>query len=268
MKYTLLAAVFCIGLLAWYHLPDPLPPDTPRVPAGRSVDDTNDGPERFAVSANDCEDFIGTVEWKQLGDIYAGMSDAALCDFVQAPDLAKLDGINVDPAAAETLLNRWFSQHDQRSQLAAVPDLRYYLDPQAIGALRGLSTAELVDKVNNERSPEAAYLLAEKYQEDEQTYVMLMLSAASYAQKPGPLLNAINGCCKWSPNDAEAERSAAIKREALTMIARQMQLPEAAGWPQHDLDSELEAAVLAQRAAYVQELNQYSLEAFGEEWVR
>jgi hypothetical protein len=97
---------------------------------------------------------------------------------------------------------------------------------------------------------------------------MLMLSAASYAQKPGPLISAINGCCSWAPDDAAGERAAAIKREALIMIAREMDLPEASQWQEYDLDPDIEADVLVQRAAYVKELNQYSMEAFGEEWVK
>ena len=269
MKYTVLAAIFCIGLLAWYHYPDPSPPVEPRVPAEEEPGPYPPGPQRNAASTSACASFHGTVEWQQLQKTYAGMSDAALCEFVHAPDLAKLDGVNVNPEAAENLLAHLLSQHDdENSHLAAVPDLRYYLDPQAIEALRGLTAAQLIDKINDERSPEAAYLLAQKYHEDEQTFVMLMLSAASYAQKPGPLLDAINGCCSWTPNDAQGERAAAIKREALIMIAREMNLPEASDWPEFDLDPAIEAEVLAQRAAYVQELNQYSLEAFGEEWVK
>ena len=52
------------------------------------------------------------------------------------------------------------------------------------------------------------------------------------------------------------------------MIAREMDLPEASEWQEYDLDPEIEVDVLEQRAAYVQELNQYSMEAFGEEWVK
>jgi hypothetical protein len=183
--------------------------------------------------------------------------------------MAKLDGVNVDPLAAERLLNRLMSEHaDEHAHLADVPDLRYYLDPQAIETMRGLTQVQLLDKINNERSPEAAFALAQKFHDDEQAYVMLMLSAASYAQKPGPLLSAINGCCSWAPDDADGKRAAAIKREALVMIAREMDLPEASEWQEYDLDPEIEVDVLEQRAAYVQELNQYSMEAFGEEWVK
>lgn len=171
--------------------------------------------------------------------------------------------------AAEALLNRLFAEGDENSdQFVNVPDLRYYLDPQAIELMRGLSESELVDRINNGRSAEAAYWLGQNYQEDEQTYVMLMLSAASYSQKPGPLLNAINGCCSYSPDDPASKRAADIKREALVMIAREMNLPEAADWREYELDADIEAEVLAQRAAYVEELNQYSREAFGEDWVK
>jgi hypothetical protein len=97
---------------------------------------------------------------------------------------------------------------------------------------------------------------------------MLMLSAASYAQKPGPLYEAINGCCSYSLDDPASKRVADIKREALIMIAREVNLPDAANWPEFELDPDIEAEVLAQRAAYVAELNQYSIEAYGEEWVK
>ena len=269
MKYTVLAAIFCISLVAWYHYPDSMPPAESRTPVETVPGPAVTGPTRLAAAPKACAEFVGSEEWEQLKNIYAGMSDAALCDFVHAPDLAKLAGVNVNPVAAEDLLNQLLSQHDDdNSHLADVPDLRYYLDPQAIEALRGLSAQQLIDKINAERSAEAAFLLAQRYHQDEQTYVMLMLSAASYAQKPGPLLDAINGCCSWTPNDAEGQRAAAIKREALIMIAREMNLPEASDWPEFELDPEIEAEVLAQRAAYVQELNQYSLEAFGEEWIK
>lgn len=269
MKYAALAAIFCIGLFAWYNYPDASPPAQPAAPAGQPPEGGPTGPQRVAARQLQCADFAGTVEWRQLKAIYQGMSDAALCDFVHAPELAKLDGINVNPQEVDKLLNRLINQYDdESSHLANVPDLRYYLDPQAIASMRGLSASELIDKINSERSPEAAFLLAQKYHEDEQTYVMLMLSAASYAQKPGPLLNAINGCCSWTPNDTEGERAAAIKREALIMIARQLELPETGDWPEFDLDPDIEAEVLAQRAAYVEELNQYSMEAFGEEWIK
>lgn len=269
MKYAALAAMFCIGLFAWYHYPDPSPPAKVAPPAKQQHRLTRTEPQRVAAEQQPCASFQGTVEWQQLQAIYQGMNDAALCDFVLAPDLAKLDGVNVNPQEVDKLLNGLFDQHDdESSHLVQVPDLRYYLDPQAIEAMRGLTEHQLIAKVNNERSPEAAFLLAQKYQEDEQTYVMLMLSAASYAQKPGPLLNAINGCCSWTPDDIEAERAAAIKREALILIAREMELPEASDWPEFGLDPAIEAEVLAQRAAYVEELNQYSMEAFGEEWIK
>lgn len=270
MKYAALAAMFCIGLFAWYNYPDPSPPAETAAPAEQQQPDlTRPEPLRFAAEQQPCAEFQGSFEWQQLKAIYQGMSDAALCDFVLAPDLAKLNGINVNPQEVDKLLNRLLDQHDDdNSHLAHVPDLRYYLDPQAIDSMRGLAERQLIDKVNDERSPEAAFLLAQKYHEDEQTYVMLMLSAASYAQKPGPLLNAINGCCSWTPNDIEGERAAAIKREALILIARELELPETGDWPEFDLDPDIEAAVLAQRDAYVEELNQYSMEAFGEEWIQ
>jgi hypothetical protein len=269
MKYAAIAAIFCIGLLAWYNTPNPSPPVESQAPVERESTNAAAGPQHLAAAGHDCTEFLHTVEWRQLKATYAGMSDTALCDFVHAPDIAKLEGINVNPRPAEDLLSRLLNQHDdENSHLADVPDLRYYLDPQAVAALRGLTATQLIDKINTERSAEAAFLLAQKYHEDEQTYVMLMLSAASYAQKPGPLLNANNGCCSWTPGDAEGERAAAIKREALTMIAREMNLPEAGQWREYDLDPELEAAVLEQHAAYVQELNQYSMEAFGEEWIQ
>lgn len=268
MKYTALAAVCCIGFLAWYSYPDSSPPVETTRPANSQPEATA-GPQRFASVAPECADFLDSEEWQQLRDIYSGMSDAALCDFVLEPDNAKLEGVDVNPLAAEMLLRKLMSEHkDENAQLADVPDLRYYLDPQAIQSMRGLTQAQLLDRINNERSAEAAYVLAQKFHQDEQTYVMLMLSAASYAQKPGPLLNAINGCCSWAPDDAEGQRAAAIKREALIMIAREMDLPEAEDWQDHELDPGIEADVLQQRAVYVQELNQYSMEAFGEEWVK
>lgn len=268
MKYIALAAVLSIGFLAWYSYPDSSPPSKTTAPA-EPLSEATVGPQRLATEEHECADFVGTEEWQQLKEIYAGMSDAALCGFVLEPDLAKLDGINVNPLAAESLLNRLMNKHDdEHAHLADVPDLRYYLDPQAIETMRGLTQAQLLDKINNERSPEAAFALAQRFHEDEQTYVMLMLSAASYAQKPGPLLSAINGCCSWAPDDVEGERAAAIKREALIMIAREMELPEASEWQDYDLDPDIEADVLEQRAAYVQDLNQYSMEAFGEEWIQ
>ena len=111
-------------------------------------------------------------------------------------------------------------------------------------------------------------MLTLHYQEDEQSYVMLMLSAASYAQKPGPLFAAINGCCSYSLDDPASQRAADIKREALVMIARELNLPDAESWPVFELDPDIEAEVLGQRAAYVDEINQYSMEAFGEGWVK
>lgn len=269
MKYAVFAVIFCIGLAAWYlqderpaavHAPKPVQPSTDLTPSGR---------QRLAVGDLPCAEFVAGKEWQQLKAVYAGMSDADLCSFVRAPEVSKLDGVNVNPQAAEVLLNELLNEPDDDSaQLANVPDLRYYLDPQAIESIRGLGAAQLVAKINAERSPEAAYLLAQRYHEDEKTYLMLMLSAASYSQKPGPLLNAINGCCSWTPNDAAGERAAAIRREALIMIARELNLPEARDWREFDLDPEIEAEVLAQRAAFVAELNQYSMEAFGEEWIQ
>ncbi len=157
---------------------------------------------------------------------------------------------------------------ETNDHLANVPDLRYYLDAQVIESMRDLSEAELLDKINNERSAEAAYWLAQSYQSNEQSYVMLMLSAASYAQKPGPLLDAINGCCGYTPGDAAGRRRATIKREALVMIARDLKLPEADNWPVFEIDPDIHDEVMAQREQYIAELNQYSFEAFGEEWVK
>ena len=268
MKYIALAAVCCIGFLAWYSNPNSTSPPNRDLPVELSTEES-DEPQRFAAIRHECADFLGTEEWQQLHEIYVGMSDAALCDFVLEPNTAKLDGIDVDPLAAEALLKQLLSKHDdQNAHLADVPDLRYYLDPQAIASMHALTQAQLIDKINNERSPEAAFALAQRFHEDEQTYVMLMLSAASYAQKPGPLLSAINGCCSWTEDDAVGKRAAAVKREALILIAREMELPEAGDWQDYDLDPDIEADVLAQRSVFVQELNQYSMEAFGEEWIK
>jgi hypothetical protein len=269
MKYAALAVIFCIGLIAWYKQQDRPPPIDKPAPVQQSPDLPPSGPQRLAASTIACGAFAGTAEWRQLKAIFVGMSDAALCSYIRAPDMARLAGVNADPQAVENLLNGLLDQHDdENSDRATVPDLRYYLDPQAIDVLRGLSATQLIDRINNERSPEAAYLLAQQYQADEQTYVMLMLIAASYAQKPGPLLSAINGCCGWATDDAAGERAAAIRREALIMIAREMNLPETRDWYESDLDPDIEAEVLAQRAAYVQELNQHSIDAFGEEWIK
>lgn len=274
MKITALLAMLGIGFLAWYHYPEPLPDPAavspvPAAPAPAPSVPAADGPERAVMFDQRCDQFVGTAAWQDLGEIYPGMTPTELCDFVHVPDLAKIADQEINAEAVQSLLNRLMREGNASSDhLADVPDLRYYLDPQAVASMQGLSQAQLIDKINNERSPEAAYWLAHSYFDDEQTFVMLMMSAASYAQKPGPLLNAINGCCSYTPDDVDGKRAADIKREALIMIAREMNLPEAGDWLEYDLDADIEADVLAQRATYVDELNQYSIEAFGEEWIQ
>ena len=151
---------------------------------------------------------------------------------------------------------------------ADVPDLRYYLNPHVIASMRDLSQDELLRRVNEEKSPEAAYGLAMRYHAEQESYVMLMLVAAGYAQKPGPLLDAMNGCCGYAPGDSEAQRAATIKLEALRLLARQLHLPEAASWPGIPLDPDIAEAVRAQRAVYVDELNRSAMAANGERWVK
>lgn len=272
MKITALVVLLCIALLAWYHYPDP--PNAAIAepsPAGTTpaLPEPDAGPERVADAAEQCAELLGTPEWDDLHKVYPGMSDDALCDFVVAPDIAKLQNVNINPEAIEDLLNRLMAEGSTDDQyFSEVPDLRYYLDPQAVELLRGLSNEQLVDKVNNQRSAEAAYLLAYNQLEDEQTFVTLMLIAASYSRKPGLMINAINGCCSYSPDNRDEERAAAIKRQALSMIARELGLPEAQQWPDLSPTDEMTAEVLEQRAAYVEELNRYSLQAYGEEWLK
>lgn len=238
MRITALVIILCISFLAWYSNPNPPPEAEPKLPVPAPAESiTSEAiPERVAV----------------LEDPW--------------PVLASTD---IDRGAAQAMLNRILAEGDENDDyMADVPDLRYYLDPQSIELMRGLSESELVDKINNERSAEAAYWLAMHYQEDEQTYVMLMLSAASYAHKPGPLYEAINGCCSYSLDDPASKRAADIKREALIMIARELNLPDTAHWPEFELDPDIEIEVLTQRSVYVEELNQYSMEAYGEDWVQ
>ena len=226
-------------------------------------------PERLVVLEDPCPVVDRSRDWEDMKAIFPGLSDAELCEFVVEPDYIQLASMKINREAAQAVLNRFLAEGDENDDyMADVPDLRYYLDPQAIELMRGLSEGELIDKINDERSPEAAYWLALHYQEDEQTYVMLMLSAASYAHKPGPLYEAINGCCSFSLDDPSSKRAADIKREALIMIARELNLPDTAHWPEFERDPDIEADVLAQRAAYVEDINQYSMEAYGEEWVK
>jgi hypothetical protein len=238
MRIIALISILCIGFLAWYSYPNP-PPE---------ADSQSQSPAPAPAPAK-------SIANKAEPERVAVIEDRSSA-FERSPDA---EGF-------ETIFDVMRVQNDD--YLAVVPDLRFYLDPQAIELMRGLSEAELVDKINNERSAEAAYWLALHYQEDEQTYVMLMLSAASYAKKPGPLFEAINGCCSYSLDDPDSIRAANIKREALVMIARELNLPDAEGWPEFELDPDIEAEVFAQRAAYIEEINQYSMEAFGEGWVK
>ena len=158
--------------------------------------------------------------------------------------------------------------YDDNDGLADVPDLRYYLDPQAVEVMRGLSEQQLVDKINQERSAEAAYWLAGHYREDEATHTSLMLIAAAYSRKSGLLIDAINGCCAWTPGDSAGERAANIRRQALSMIAKELGLPEAQQWPDLSPAEEMTAEVLEQREAYVAEINRHSIAAHGEEWIK
>jgi hypothetical protein len=273
MRITALISILCIGFLAWYSYPKPPPDIDSKLPApslapAESI--TNEAkPERVAVLEDPCPVVDRSRDWEDVKAIFPGMSDAELCEFIVAPDYTKFASMEVNRGAAQAMLNRFLAAGDDNEDyMAVVPDLRYYLDPQAIELMRGFSEGELIDKINNERSAEAAYWLALHYQEDEQTYVALMLNAASYAQKPGPLFEAINGCCSYSLDDPASKRAADIKREALVMIARELNLPDAARWPEFELDPDIEAEVLAQRAVYVEQINQYSVQAFGEDWVK
>ena len=271
MRITALISILCIGFLAWYSYPNAPPEAEPksRTPAPAESIANEAEAERVAVLEDSCPAVARSTDWEDMQAIFPGMSDAELCEFVVAPDYTKFASMEIDREAAQAMLNRMLAEgDDNQDYMAHVPDLRFYLDPQAIELMRGLSEGELIDKINNERSAEAAYWLAMHYQEDEQSYVMLMLSAASYAQKPGPLFEAINGCCSYSLDDPASKRTADIKREALVMIARELNLPDAENWPVFELDADIEAEVLAQRAAYVEEINQYSMQAFGEDWVK
>ena len=194
------------------------------------------------------------------------MSEAQLCDYLKAPHLSKLQGTNVNAEAIEEFLNSLMA--DGGGEYGNVPDLRYYLDPQAVAAMHGLHEEQLVAKINNEHSAEAAYWLAQHHSHDAQTYTMLMLIAASYAKKSGLLLHAMNGCCSWTPGDAAGERAATIKSHALRMIVKELGLPEAQDWLDLESSDEIFAAVLERRDAYVAELNEYSTEAHGEAWIK
>lgn len=272
MKITAFVVILCISVLTWYNYPDPPPAlsNEPPPPISEpAVTEDAAGPVRVVAKPNNCAKYEASEAWYELQKIYPDMSADELCEFVMAPNSANIDRHAADLDTAWDFINRILSEADESNDhMAEVPDLRYYLDPQAIEAMRQLSISELIDKVNIERSAEAAYWLAHHYLNDEQTYLKLMLSAASYAQKPGPLLNAINGCCAYTPGDLLAKREADIKREALIMIARETNLPEATDWPEVELDADIEAEVLAQRATYVEELNVFSVQAVGEEWVK
>lgn len=269
MRITALVIILCISFLAWYSNSNPPPEAESHLPAPVESVASDAGPERLAAISDPCPVVDRSRDWEDLKAILPGMSDAELCEFIVAADFTNLANMEINREAARATLNRFLAEGDESNDyMAVVPDLRYYLDPQAIESMRGLSEGELIDKINTERSAEAAYWLAMHYQENEQTYVMLMLSAASYAQKPGPLFEAINGCCSYSLDNPASKRAADIKREALVLIAREMNLPDAAHWPEFELDTDIEAEVLAQRAAYVDQLNQYSREAYGEDWVK
>ncbi len=273
MRITALVIVLCIGFLGWYSYPDsplkadakpPAPTATPTEPAPSET-----ALARLENTEDPCPIADRSRDWEDFKKVVPEMTDAELCEFIIAPDYTKFATMEINREAAQAMLNRFLAEGDESgAYMADVPDLRYYLDPQAIELMRGLSDAELIDKINNEQSAEAAYWLAVNYQENEQTYVALMLNAASYARKPGPLYEAINGCCSYSLDDPASKRAADIKREALVMIARELNLPDTAYWPEFELDPDIEAEVLAQRAAYVDEINQYSKQAFGEDWIK
>ena len=200
---------------------------------------------------------------------FPGMTETALCDYMLAPDIAKLQGVNVNPEAIDDYLNSLITEtYDDNDALADVPDLRYYLDPQAVELMRDLSEQQLIDKINQERSAEAAYWLASHYHDDEARHTSLMLIATAYSQKSGLLIDAINGCCSWTPGDSAGERAAYIRRQALSLIAKELGLPEAQLWPDLAPTEEITADVLEQREAYIAEINEHSIDAHGEEWIK
>lgn len=278
MKITALVILFGIGFMAWYHYPDPSPDPATKVmppvasPAPSIDIKTQPKPaaseQQFVYDEEFCEEFKQSPHWSYMQRAYPGMSEAQLCDYLQAPHISKLQGIEVNPEAVGELLESIMAANAASGDYGNVPDLRYYLDPQAVAAMHGLSQQQLVDKINNERSAEAAYWLAQHYYADEQTFTMLMLTAASYSKKPGLILHAMNGCCSWTTGNTAEQRAASIKREALSMIAKELGLPEAQRWPEISPADEIEAEVLEQRAAYVAEMNQYSIEAHGEAWIK
>jgi hypothetical protein len=272
MKITALVILLGIAFLAWYHFPDPpsgpvtstsQPAAVPSAPGPAS------GAPRLASDDALCRELVESAEWSFMQNAFPGMNDAALCDYMLVPDIAKLQGINVNPEAIDDYLNSLITEtHDDNDLFAEVPDLRYYLDPQAVESMRDLTDRQLIDKINNERSAEAAYLLGSRYHEDEATHTSLMLIAAAYSRKSGLLIDAINGCCGWTPGDNAGQRAAAIRREALRIIAKELGLPEAQQWPELSPTDEMTAEVLEQREAYVAEINRHSIDAHGEEWVR
>ena len=272
MKITALVILLGIAFLAWYHYPDPPASPAPAIapPAAvPSAPDAENSPQRFAANDEACREFARSTEWPFMQDAFPDMDDAALCDFLLMPDVTKLQGTNVNPAAIDKYLQSLITEtYDDNDALADVPDLRYYLDPQAVELMRDLSEQQLIDKINQERSAEAAYWLAGHYHEDEATHTSLMLIAAAYSQKSGLLIDAINGCCGWTPGDVAGERAAYIRRQALSMIAKELGLPEAQQWPDLGPTDEITTEVLEQREAYIAEINRHSIDAHGEEWIK
>ena len=81
-------------------------------------------------------------------------------------------------------------------------------------------------------------------------------------------MDAINSWCFLTPGDSVGERADFIWLQAQSMIAKELGLPEAQQWPDLPLTDEVTAEVLEQREAYVAEINQHSVAAHGEEWIK
>ena len=90
MKITALVILVGIGFLAWYHYPDS-PPDTGTsltAPATAPLlPEPLKGPEQLATVDEACRGFESSTQWPYLKKAYPGLSDAALCDYMLAPDV-------------------------------------------------------------------------------------------------------------------------------------------------------------------------------------
>lgn len=207
------------------------------------------------------------VDLEQPDQVTTDVSAPALAEQQEAATPGDQTDAMTDAERLATIYELFESNRGNQELWTDVPDLRYYLNPLVVESMRVLSEDELLRRINDEHSAEAAYWLATKYADDEESHVLLLLTAAGFSQKPGPLLNAINGCCSYTPGDEESARSASIKLEALTLIARELGLPGAADWPDIELDPDIADDVFTQRELYIEEINRSAMLASGQRWV-